>query len=109
MKKQLALAVIFTLSAAPAFARAVEGPDAARYAHRAQEIEERRAHGPEAEKAGAPKEETKMSKFWKNEGERSGLGNSGNRVGTFFGNLNPVPFFSEQDKRYKERQTAGKK
>jgi hypothetical protein len=111
MKQQTALVLVFSLFAAPAFAatQTLAGPDAARQTHRAQLIEERRARGPEAERAKTPAEESKMAKFWKNEGERSGLGNTGNRAGNFLRNLNPVPFFAEQDRRYKERQASAKK
>ena len=43
--------------------------------------------------------------FWEKEGERSGLG-GGNRAGHFLSNLNPVPFFKDQDERYKARKAA---
>ena len=56
-----------------------------------------------------PKGEGKMAKFWKNEGERSGLGNSHNRVGNFFSRLNPFPALKDQERRYEERKTQSAK
>ncbi|HTL70930.1 MAG TPA: hypothetical protein VL404_06535 [Candidatus Eisenbacteria bacterium] len=111
MNKSVTFAILVSFLAVPAFAaQTAVGPDAARQAHRAQLIEERRARGPEAERTKKPAgEESKMSKFWKNEGERSGLGNTGSRAGSFLRNLNPVPFFAEQDRRYKERQASAQK
>jgi hypothetical protein len=54
-------------------------------------------------------QETKMQKFWKNEGERSGLGSSKERVGTFFSRLNPAPFFARQREQYEARKAGGVK
>jgi hypothetical protein len=81
---------------------AISGPDAARHAHRAEMIAEHKKY-PAKEKSGSGTgEETKMSKFWKNEGERSGV----NKWSV--PSLNPVPWFKEQDRKYKERKAAGK-
>ena len=44
--------------------------------------------------------------FWEKEGERSGLGSTGSNVGNFFRNLNPAPFFKNQEERYQQRKTA---
>jgi hypothetical protein len=67
---------------------------------------EREAHKAGQTVPGAPpKEESKMAKFWKKEGERSGLGNSGGRMGNWFKNMNPVPFFKDQEERYNSRKT----
>ena len=44
--------------------------------------------------------------FWEKEGERSGLGGNGNRFGTIMKNLNPVPFFKDQDEKYKARKAS---
>ncbi len=111
MKKIITFSIIAILAAAPAVhARAVEGPDAARHARRAELIAERRAQGPAAEstRAAKPAGDSKMAKFWKNEGERSGLGDSGSRMGNFFRSLNPGPFLRNQEKRYEERKAASK-
>ena len=54
-------------------------------------------------------EPSKMQKFWQNEGERSGLGQTKGNVGTFFKNLNPAPFFQRQREEYDARKTGGVK
>ena len=66
------------------------GPDAARYAHRdaMKEIKKKQRETRQADKVAAqtnagPHQET----FWDREGKRSGLGDSGNRMGTFLKNL----------------------
>jgi hypothetical protein len=58
---------------------------------------------------GSPAEPTKMQKFWKNEGERSGLGESSSRMGSFMRNLDPRPFFRRQKEQYDARNTGGVK
>ncbi len=47
--------------------------------------------------------------FWHKEGERSGLGDTGNRAGSFLKNLNPAPFFKKQQEKYNERKAAAVK
>ncbi len=81
--------------------------------------EEEKAHRQEMkavkDKQRAEKEAKKLVKakdkegpheksFWEKEGERSGLGNSGNGVGQFIKKLNPAPFFKDQNEKYKARK-----
>ncbi len=49
------------------------------------------------------------SSFWYKEGQRSGLGDSGNKTGNFLQKLNPVPFFKEQQDKYNARKVAAVK
>ena len=80
------------------------GPEAERHAHRAALIAARRAN-PSAESESTRKAatgESKASKFWKNEAERSGV--SGWKAPA----INPTGWFKEQDRKYKERKTATK-
>ncbi len=49
------------------------------------------------------------SGFWYKEGERSGLGGSGNRVSNFVKALNPAPFFKNQQDKYNARKSGGTK
>lgn len=102
MRKFFAATLALALFSAPAFARTYEGPDAARHAHRAEKAAERKARGPEMREEHANKDAG--NSFWKREGERSGLGNSGERVGSFFKRLNPMPFLVDQEKKYNERK-----
>lgn len=78
------------------------GPDAERHAHRAALIAEHKKY-PKKESGAAAGEESKASKFWKNEAERSGVAN------WKAPNLNPSGWFQEQDRRYKERKAAASK
>ena len=59
-----------------------------------------------AAKANPAASVSKEKGFWEKEGERSGLGGSGSRVGTFIGSLNPVPFLKDQNEKYKTRKTG---
>ena len=61
----------------------------------------------EAEKKNPSAKSNGQPGFWAKEGERSGLGGSSSRAGTFFKNLNPVPFFKEQQDRYNTRKVGG--
>ena len=73
-------------------------------------IKEKQRAEREAEKKNPPaSQKDGQPGFWEKEGERSGLGGSGNRAGAFFKNLNPVPFFKEQDDRYQARKTGALK
>lgn len=111
MKKVITLSLLLMVVCASAFARAVEGPDAVRHAHR-EEMKKIKAAQRETKAAKASRGDAEAKKapgFWEREGERSGLGSSGNRAGAFFKNLNPVPFFKEQQERYNARKTASGK
>lgn len=73
-------------------------------------IKEKQRAEREAEKKNPVAEQkNKQPGFWEKEGERSGLGGSGNRTSMFFKNLNPVPFFKEQDERYQARKSGAVK
>lgn len=76
------------------------GPDAGRHAHRARLIAERKANPPSA--SSSAEGESKVSKFWKNEAERSGVSNW--KVPS----LNPMPWLRDQERRYEERKAASK-
>ena len=107
MKKVIALLSLSVFVCASALA--AEGPEAERQQHREemkkikQEMRQKRQANPASAKVP-----TKMDRFWQKEGERSGLGNTGGRMGHWFKNLNPMPFFKNQDEQYKARKAAGK-
>ena len=106
MKKAVALLSLSVFVCTIAFAENMDGPDAARKMHREEMKkvkQEMRANRPAKE---TPKEPTKMDKFWQKEGERSGLGNTGERAGNWVKNLNPMPFFKNQEEQYKARKAA---
>ena len=109
MRKISAFFVIILFSATNVFAATNNvGPDAERNARREQvrtlKKAQREAHaaGPKDQNAGP----SKMQSFWKKEGERSGLDGSGNRLGSFVKNLNPAPFFKDQQEKYNARKKA---
>ena len=100
MRKVAVWVVLMSMGAGSAFARAIEGPDAARYLHRQEVAAARKARGPHIV---SPAEE-KRAAFWKNEGERSGMSHWSSGASNILHSLNPVPFLKEQDRRYKERK-----
>lgn len=105
MKKVITMmAVVMAFSAVPAYAANTASYEEMKAIKKAQR--EKR----EAEKNNpAAKPETKWSKFWKNEGERSGLAQTGGGAGTFFRSLNPAPFFKSQEEQYNARKSAAGK
>ncbi len=105
MKRIAVWSLFLVMLAASGFAAEPVGYDAARAAHR-QEMKQIKA----GQRANPVSKNTADKKpgFWDREGERSGLGNSGNRASTFFKNLNPVPFFKNQQEKYNARKAAGK-
>lgn len=107
MKKLVLFVSLFTLVSSASFAEAVRvGPDADRAARREEMklIKQKMRQ----QEASAPKTNTpsKWGQFWAKEGERSGLGQSGNGASKFFQNLNPAPFFKNQQERYEQRKAA---
>jgi len=113
--KKLVIGIIgLSFVSSIAFATPV-GYDAAREAHR-QEMKdikkkqrEERQSGKSASSAASGQ---KTPGFWEKEGERSGLshmGNPANAMGTLLKNLNPAPFFKEQQDRYNARKTGVQK
>ena len=105
MRKIITLALFAALVwSAGAWARTVTGPDAARHVHREEMKAVKAAQRQEkAEGTSSPRTD-KAPGFWEKEGERSGLGNSGSRVGSLVRSLNPVPFFKDQEAKYNARK-----
>ncbi|OIO36112.1 MAG: hypothetical protein AUJ72_06135 [Candidatus Omnitrophica bacterium CG1_02_46_14] len=81
-------------------------PEEAKEAHfkEVKAVKEKQRAAREATKASSSANEKKAPGFWEKEGERSGLGGSGSRMGQFIKNLNPVPFFKEQREKYDARK-----
>lgn len=103
MKKSIAL-----MAAALLACTAVHAADTAAYDEMKQ-IKKAQRERREAEKSNPSlKGESKWAKFWKNEGERSGLGQSGSGAGSILRNLNPAPFFKSQKEQYDARKAQGK-
>lgn len=112
MKKWIAVSMLFVLSAVPAHAREITGPDAARHEHRSQLIEQRKQTGGEtrierrAKVAGEKKDPT----FWDREGERSGLNRFGAAgMGEGVKKLNPIPWFQKKQEEYNARKSGSAK
>lgn len=70
------------------------------------EIQKYKQEQREAKKNAPASSATQEKGFWQKEGERSGLGNPGNNIGSFVKNLNPVPFFKSQQEQYQARKAA---
>ena len=58
----------------------------------------------EANKKNSPQAD--KNSFWHKEGERSGFSGTGSGAGNFLKNLNPVPFFKNQQEKYNARKAA---
>lgn len=105
MKKAALLSLSLILVCASAFALSPEAEKQARY-DEMKKIKaaqrEARITGKEAHRAG--KAEKGEPGFWDKEAERSGL----NRMSApnLFKNLNPVPFFKDQQDKFKARKAA---
>ncbi len=82
-------------------------PEEAREAHfkEMKEIKDKQRQERAIEKKN-PSPKSNVPGFWEKEGERSGLGGTSSRMGNFFKNLNPVPFFKEQQERYDARKAG---
>lgn len=109
MKKLIALFLVmgFVGMCRPAFAMTPEEEkkahfDAMKAVKEKQRAERETEKKNDSSKPSGPHEKS----FWEKEGERSGLGGSGNRMGNIFKNLNPVPFFKDQEERYKARKAG---
>ena len=104
MKKALVLMFAAVLAASTVWAA-----DTASYAEM-KKIKQAQREAREAQKSGSvQKPESKWAKFWKNEGERSGLGVSSSGASNVMAKLNPVPFFKSQKEQYDARKaSAGK-
>ena len=115
MKKAIVLLSIFTLMSAAScltgrqvFAEVMKiGPDAEREARREQmKSIKQQMRQKESTAPKGPKTPSKWDNFVAKEGERSGFAHSGDGAGKFFKNLNPAPFFKNQQERYNERKAA---
>lgn len=106
MKKALGWLVL-SLFVAQGVAVASMDPASAKKAHyqEVKKIKDAQRMQREAQ-AKDPSVAKKNNGFWQREGERSGLGDSGNRFGNVMRSLNPAPFFKEQKRRYDERKNA---
>ena len=107
MKRVIALLSMFVFLSASAYAVERVGPDAAREAHR-QEMKKIKDAQRQNRKSSTDTAKTpsKMDEFMKKEGDRSGLGSMGERMGNWTKNLNPMPFFKQQNEAYKARKAA---
>lgn len=106
MKKAFVFTLFLSFASVNAFA-IVGQTDAERDAHR-QEMKAVKAAQREARKSQPNVPQGRAVGFWQKEGERSGLSRMGN-PGDFVKNLNPVPFFQNQDEQYKERKASQNK
>src|SRR3989338_4182180 len=105
MKKRSAAMMLVALMACATSAYAVDRTDP-RY-QEIKALKEKQRAEKEARKNNPPP--VNENSFWHREGVRSGLGDTGNRAGSFLKNLNPVPFFKRQQEKYNERKAGGVK
>ena len=105
MKKIGMAVLVVALLAGGTSAYAVDRSDP-RY-QEIKELKDKQRAEREANKKNPPAEN--KNSFWHKEGERSGLGGSGNKVGSFIKNLNPAPFFKKQQEKYNDRKLAATK
>ena len=107
MRRIVLPALFLTLCFIASYASADMTPWEAKKAHQMEmkKIKEtQRAAREEAKKNPVP--QGQANGFWAKEGERSGLGDSGHGIGQFVRNLNPMPFFKEQQEKYNQRKTT---
>ena len=69
-----------------------------------KKLKEKQRAEREANKKNSPPAD--KNGFWQKEGERSGLGGTGSSIGNFLSNLNPAPFFKDQQEKYNARKAA---
>ena len=106
MKKIMASSLLVLLMALHgAFAMT---PEEAKKAH-FQEM--KKIKDAQREARGVEKKNTapKQPGFWDREAKRSGLSETGAGMGQWAHNLNPVPFFKDQQEKYNARKTAAVK
>lgn len=103
MKKFVTLALLFSFVGTAAYALSPEEEKQARREeikqYKAQKRAAREGQGVQTQAQGE-----KKPGFWDKEAERSGI--SGARVGNWFKNLNPVPFFKNQGEKYEARKAG---
>jgi len=104
MKKIVVWTLFLALASAHAFAMSPEEAKKAHY-EEVKKLKQAKREAKEAEKSGTGEAAAKKEPgFWDKEAERSGLSTA--RFGNFFKNLNPVPFFKQQQERYNERKAT---
>lgn len=110
MKKLSMILAAALLVSAPAFAVSPEEAQQAKYQEMVK-IKQAQREAKEARKQGlAGGAIEKKETFWDREGKRSGFDRfNGQGVGNVFKNMNPVPFFKDQQDRYQARKTASVK
>ena len=105
MKKVIAGSLFIMLVAVHgAFAMTPEEQKKAQY-QEMKKIKDAQREARANKKANAvstPKAET----FWDREAKRSGLSETGSGMGQWVHNLNPVPFFKDQQEKYNARKSA---
>ncbi len=102
----LIVSVLFLSGLVPAFSAEPGSPEY----QKMKEYKAAQRKAREAQEAnGGGNTVKKAPGFWDREGERSGLTQTGQGMGSFFKNINPVPFFKDQRERYQQRRaSAGK-
>jgi len=105
MKKSMALALLLMFACASVFAMSPQEEKKARY-NEIKKIKDAQRAERDAEEGNNPSgvKGNREPGFWDREAERSGI--SGARMGNWFKNLNPVPFFKSKQDQYKERKAA---
>ena len=103
MKKLVTLALLFSFVGTAAYAMSPEEEKKARYNEIKQYKDQKRASR-EGQGTDEKLKGEKKPGFWDKEAERSGI--SGARVGNWFKNMNPVPFFKNQEERYAARKAG---
>ena len=106
MKKIVFCAMLIGILASSAYAMSPEESEKARY-QEMKKIKDAQRAARLAEQS-SPSMANKTPGFWEKEGERSGLGETGNRISSFFGGLVNPTFFQDQEARYKARKAAAK-
>lgn len=108
MKKISAFLIFSVLITGGASAAEKVGADAARAAHR-EEMKTIKAKMRE-ERKNQPAPKGVANGFWAKEAERSGMNHwNPPNLSEVAKNMNPVPFFQEQQRRYNERKAATQK
>lgn len=105
MKKIVVWTLFLMFACASVFAMSPQEEKKARY-QEIKRIKDAQRAERDTEEGSNPSgvQGNKAPGFWDKEAERSGL--SGARMGNWFKNLNPVPFFKNKQDQYNERKAA---